>query len=233
MIDHYKISLSCLFLVLCFSACQFKTIRIRENGRLQERYKINRKTAQKEGFNYLYHSNKKIAVEEYYENGVQQGAVKTYYSDGTLESIAYVKDGDYMGRFEYYYPDGKLKQTGFYANNQINGDLTSYYPNGQIKEVVRIKDNHEIGPFREYSPKGILTAQGSYITNGEMEALEQGLLYMYNDSTGRLSKKMRCRAGICCTIWNNQEGYVLPSSDLCADIISQTDSIILTPPQKK
>lgn len=221
-----------LFLLIFFSACQLKTITVRENGQLQERYKVNRKTKQKEGFNYLYHSNKKIALEEYYENGVQQGVVKTYHPNGNLESIAYTKDGEYTGAFEYYYPDGTLKQKGFYSNNQINGDLTTYYPNGQIKEVVRIKDNNEEGPFREYSATGILTAQGRYITNGEMTALEQGLLYIYNDSTGYLSKKMRCRTGVCCTIWNKKEGYVLPSSDLCADIIYQKDSIVWTPPKK-
>jgi antitoxin component YwqK of YwqJK toxin-antitoxin module len=219
-----------LFLGLFFSACSIKTVTVRENGQLTERYQVNRKTKEKEGFSRLYHENRQIPIEQYYKEGVLNGTVKIYYADGTLESIAHTKDGMYIGEFEYYYQDGTLKQRGYYKRNKINGNLLTYYPNGQLKEVVFIKDNNEHGPFREYSSTGILIAEGHYITDGENTALEHGILHLYDKKEGYLIKKMRCRAGICCTVWNKEEGYLLPKNDLCRDILNQQNSPIYTQP---
>ncbi len=210
-----------LITVVCFSACQIKTVRVRDQGKLIEKYQINRKTKEKEGYAKSFYDNKKIAIVEYYKNGLLDGTITSYYPDGSTQSTTIATAGKYEGDFRYYYEDGTLKQKGIHRNDKIEGNLTSYYPNGQIKEVVWIRANDENGPFREYNQAGVLTAQGNYVTVGEATALEDGLLYLYDKETGKLEKKMRCKEGVCCTIWNNTAGYVSSKNKLCDEILDK------------
>ncbi len=218
MLNIMRIVLSLCFVTGLF-ACQRKVIITRIDGKLSEKYQVLRKTNTKDGFYYSYHSNRRVAIEQTYKADKPHGFMRTYFEDGSLESVKQLKNGIFQGPFYYYYSNGILMQKGFYQANEIYGDLFSYFSNGQLKEVVSIQHNNEFGPFREYNEQGVLVAEGNYVSETDRTALEHGLLYIYDGTTQKLLRKMRCWQGHCCTIWNQENGYVPPSSDLCREIL--------------
>lgn len=222
-----KIILS-LCLITGFFSCQVQTITVRYEGKLSERYQVKRKTQERHGYHKVYHENRRVSLEETYVDGQLQGSVKTYYEDGALESIVNTDQGKFNGSFVYYFNNGNLMQEGYYINDEMSGALRTYYENGQLKEVVTMKKSDEVGPFREYAATGVLLAEGRYVSKGERTALEEGLLYIYDEKTRKLVKKMRCKEGFCCTIWTLEGGYIEPKNDLCRDIINQKEVSIST-----
>ena len=198
---NYKINLMKQNLILCtltaflsLQSCAYKTVSVRYDGRLVERYQIDRKTNERHGFYRLYHSNRKVALEHTYNQGKLNGIERIYHENGALAGTLALKEGKYHGHFTYYYIDGTVKQQGYYRDDKIVGDLTSYYRNGRIKESIKMHNNTEDGPFRLYSDNGVLIKQGNYITIDD-EAVEDGLLYEYDPQTMKMLSKKRCREG--------------------------------------
>ena len=204
---------------MCLQSCAHKTISVRYEGRLVERYQIDRKTQERDGFYNLYHSNKKIALQHHYQQGKLDGVEKIYHETGALAGVLPLKNGQYDGHFSYYYIDGTTKQKGYYKNDKINGYLSTYYRNGRLKETVKMVDNKENGPFRLYNNTGVLVKTGNYILL-EDKVLEQGLIYEYDPISRRLLAKKRCKEGYCCSIWERGKGYLRPSTSLCDEIMS-------------
>lgn len=214
------IKLSLLYCVIALHSCAYQTIGVRYEGRLVERYQIDRKTKERHGFYKLYHSNRKVALEHNYLQGKLDGVEKIYHENGALAGILPLKDGKYDGHFTYYYINGSIKQDGYYKEDKIKGDLSSYHRNGKLKEIVRMIDNEENGPFRTYSKNGVLIKQGNYRSNGE-EALEHGLIYEYDPESMRLLSKKICKDGYCCSTWERDKGYLRPSTSLCDEIMTK------------
>ncbi len=217
---------SIIILLTGLFACQTQNVTIRYEGRVVERYQVDRKTKVRNGYYRVYHSNRKVALEHTYVNGELEGIEKIYHENGAISGLLPMKDGKYDGHFTYYYLDGSVKQKGYYKNDKITGDLTSYYRNGQTKECVRMENNLEEGPFREYSVDGILIKQGNYTSLDGQEALEHGLIYEYDPTTMKLLNKKRCSQGYCCSVWERERGYLRPSTSLCDEIMNpQTKNI--------
>jgi uncharacterized protein len=214
-----------LWVVLGFCSCKIKTVTIRYEGRIVEKYEVLRKNNVRHGYYKIFHDNGNLAMEHTYTNGTLNGLEKIYHEDGTLSAELPLKDGDYHGHFVYYYPDGKVKQRGYYKEDVIVGEVCTYYRSGQTQECVTMKDNLENGAFREYSPEGVLTKKGNYITlQGEKKGVEDGLVYEYDAKTMKLIFKKRCKEGYCCVLWDREKGYLEPSTSICDEIMNSTSS---------
>lgn len=154
-----------------------------------------------------------------YVNGIVSGEEKNYHLNGQLESIYELIDGKYDGPYKTFNEQGVLISEGRYTNDMIDGELRTYYDNGILKEIVTMKQNMTNGPFEEFDEAGVLTAEGSYVFDGEKDALEDGLLLLYENDT--LVKRMICDTGLCCTQWTLEKGDVAPVNELCREIIQR------------
>jgi antitoxin component YwqK of YwqJK toxin-antitoxin module len=210
-----------LWLALALYSCKVKTVTVRYEGRVVERYQALRKTNIRHGFYEIYHDNGNLALEHNYVDGELDGVERIYHENGALSAILPLKDGDYQGHFTYYYLDGTIKQRGYYKNDVLTGELCNYYSNGQTQKCVMMEGNTEQGDFREYSENGVLTRKGSYVSMfGDKEGLEDGLVYEYHPETMKLLNKKRCKDGFCCTIWERGKGFLRPSTSLCDEIMN-------------
>lgn len=182
-------------------------------------YQIDKSNGLKHGFFKEYDQNG-LYIERHYEQDSMQGAEKTYYS-GTndLFSLYNCENNQYHGEFTFYHPNGKLKQKGNMIEGKIEGMLKTYYPDGTLKDELMHVDGVTKGIFNEYNQSGILVARGNYVTKGEFEELEDGLLELFADD-GSAKTKMICKAGRCCTIWSIEDGTIKASNELCEQIIS-------------
>lgn len=91
-----------------------------------------------------------------YSSGVsaQNGIVRSYYSDGSLESaINYVNDV-LDGSSLYFYKDGVLKEERTYSLGILNGWVKTYYENGAPKDEFYVKEGKKDGVAREFYNNG-------------------------------------------------------------------------------
>lgn len=215
----FKILLG-LFLVLSIYSCKTKTITVRYEGRVVERYQVLRKNNLRDGFYRVYHENGNLALEHNYVNDKLDGMEVIYHEDGSLAGELSLSNGKYDGPFVYYHPNGALKQKGYYNNDKLTGLLCSYHDNGKVRECVMMRNNMEDGPFRQYSRSGVLIRQGTYISLvDEEEGLEEGWLYEYDEETMKLKVKKICEQGFCCPYWERGKGYLEPTTSVCDEIM--------------
>lgn len=163
--------------------------------------------------------NGHIVAEKTYEDDILNGPERNYYPNGQLEGEYAMKDGLYEGPYKTYSEEGILLSEGHYKENMIEGELRTYYDNGKLKEIVNMQQNMTSGPFKEFDESGFLAAEGSYVFDEEKDALEDGLLLLYEDE--KLIRKMVCDTGLCCTLWTAEKGDVEPVNELCRDIIQK------------
>jgi TonB family protein len=84
----------------------------------------------------------------------QNGLVRSYYSNGSLESaISYVNDV-LDGTSRYFYEDGVLKEEITYSLGILNGWIKIYYENGAPKEDYYVKEGKKDGVAREFYNNG-------------------------------------------------------------------------------
>ncbi len=131
----------------------------------------------------LLYGNKQKMAESNYVNGDFNGAYKTYYFDGSLESIQYYKDGlkdstytafyyggikSAEGSFKYgkkdglwknYGEDGKLYSTAEYKDDDLNGIRKYYSPDGSTDFESTYKDDVRDGLGKKYDTQGTLCYQ--------------------------------------------------------------------------
>lgn len=151
----------------------------------------------------LYHPGGKLMAEGYYKNGDFDGAYKTYYFDGSPESVFYYnnglkdstytayyyggtkrneghyKGGDKNGIWKAYDENGKLASTTPYVGDEINGEVTYYFPAGGKDFVSRYKDGDLDGIAEKYDPDGSLAYQVKF-EEGKAKA------YSYLGKDGKL-----------------------------------------------
>ena len=84
----------------------------------------------------------------------QNDPVKTYYSNGKVESEISYKDTIREGEAKFYYEDGTLKEERLYVNGRVAGLVKIYYPNGKLKELINIEDGKREGPTSLFDEEG-------------------------------------------------------------------------------
>lgn len=97
------------------------------------------------------HPNGKLALEESYKDGLLHGSIKSYFSNGQLQSLKNYQYGDYDGLQTYYYPDGKVKLKEFYILDDAHGRWERFDPSGRIESVMSFSHGYPQGVAEQYS----------------------------------------------------------------------------------
>ncbi len=84
----------------------------------------------------------------------QDNIVKSYYSNGKVESEITFNDSIREGEAKFYYEDGTLKEERLYVNGRVEGLVKTYYPNGSLKELINIEDGKREGPTSVFDEDG-------------------------------------------------------------------------------
>lgn len=93
----------------------------------------------------------------------QNGMVKTYYSNGQVESeVFYVKDA-IDGVAKWFYETGILKEERSYMLGKLNGWTRTYYPNSAPKEEYYVNDGRLDGQYKTFYDNGGIKSITSYI----------------------------------------------------------------------
>jgi uncharacterized protein len=95
----------------------------------------------------------------YYNKGLKDSIYLSYYYGGVKSNEGHFKNGNKAGLWKLYEEDGKLYSSTPYVNDMINGEKTYYFPNGNKELVSPYKDDELDGPVRKYSPEGVLSDQ--------------------------------------------------------------------------
>lgn len=98
---------------------------------------------------------------------VPHGPSVTYYSDGSIESVALYQEGILNGALKQYYPNGQLKKIVIMKQGILEGPETLYYDTGATLSTGNYHAGKRQGPFRHYHPDG---------SEAAMYVYEQGLL---------------------------------------------------------
>ncbi len=145
-------------------AVQYYVVDRRGNGSLG-----TEAVAVRDGTWVEYHETGAMKKEEFYRSGVREGAVRTWYQDGTPEEVKHVQDKFEDGPYESFWPDGGIRQKGRYARGEREGTWTTNHANGALAYSEEFKsDKHVDGPWRGTHPNGTDSLVGNYV-NGSKE----------------------------------------------------------------
>jgi len=109
----------------------------------------------------------------------QNGLVKTYYPDGTVQSeICYVNDV-LDGNAIWYYQNGKVMTEKNYSKGIIDGKVRSYFENGQLQEEYLVSFGIKDGLYKSYFENGELKVVATYsggkiITSQKFDLVTEG-----------------------------------------------------------
>jgi TonB family protein len=84
----------------------------------------------------------------------QSDTVKSYYTNGKLESVIVYEKNIRQGEAVFYWENGNIKEKRNYVNDKIFGTVSSFYENGKMKELYSIEDGRRDGPATLYDSTG-------------------------------------------------------------------------------
>ncbi len=92
----------------------------------------------------------------------QNGLVRSYHSNGNLESVIVYVNDILDGTARYFYEDGVLKEEKNYSQGKLHGWIRTYYPNGAPKEEYYVYEGKLNGVARDYYENGGLKRMRVY-----------------------------------------------------------------------
>jgi len=127
---------------------------------------------------YLLYPNGQKSYSTGYKNGLFEGDVKAYFTDGALFAEGNNFYNDYNGRYKVYYHSGQVKHLAYFEYGEKTGEVIWYHDNGQIETKGFYKNNNEDGDWVWYEENGEIDYKAKY-KNGENE----GNAELYVDGT--------------------------------------------------
>jgi antitoxin component YwqK of YwqJK toxin-antitoxin module len=101
-----------------------------------------------EGLLRNFHKNGSLHFEKKYQNGrILDGEIKSFYDDGSTESIVKLKNGEREGFSFYYYNNGTLKTKCYFSKGERAGLYEHYYETGILK--IKGKFTIEVYEFND------------------------------------------------------------------------------------
>lgn len=97
----------------------------------------------------------------------QDGMVKTFYSNGSIESEINYRDGIRDGEARFYYENGNVKELRNYSNGKVEGFVKIYSETGSLKETFVIENGRREGPTSVFDDNGNYLSD-IYYENGKL-----------------------------------------------------------------
>lgn len=122
-----------------------------------------------------YMSGDRIIKEVTFENGVRQGVMKSFYTDGRVRQTFWYENGLRQDTAKWLYEDGKVFRSTPYKNDTIDGIQQQYYKSGRLKAKLEYKKGYRTLSFQEFTPDGklvenypglVVNTQDNYKSNG-------------------------------------------------------------------
>ena len=102
-------------------------------------------------------------------SSAQNGIVKSYYPDGSVQSeISYVND-ILDGTAVWYYPNGKLKSEKNFSKGILDGWVKEYFETGLLREEYFVKNGVKDGTNRFFYENGALKSLSNYANGNQMQ----------------------------------------------------------------
>jgi TonB family protein len=92
----------------------------------------------------------------------QEGVMKTYFSNGNLETEINFKDSVREGEAKFYYENGAIKEERNYRNGKVEGIVKIYGVTAKLKEVFVIENGRREGPTNLFDENGIYQSDTYY-----------------------------------------------------------------------
>jgi len=149
----------------------------------QPRYEYNYHNNQRDGEQYIYGEDKKIACVLLYKDGELVGYTGegkdgkllpiTPIKNGTAKIVTYYPNGNKSAEFNYvenirvgrqvsYFSNGQVADDNTYDNQMLQGTSETYYPNGKLYQRTTYRDDQEEGLQQVYDPNGKLVSEYNY-----------------------------------------------------------------------
>jgi hypothetical protein len=100
-----------------------------------------------------------------YFNGQPNGNLRTYSSDGLLESILELEDGIKNGLWIVWHSNGVKKTSGRFINGLRDGHWKIWHKNGQLKLNSYYQNGKRTSTWTEWNETGQLVNQVNYPSN--------------------------------------------------------------------
>jgi len=154
-----------------------KIVLMQHNGKPMSEYSyVN---GHMEGLYKSYFPDGSIQTMQYYKNGLDDSTYVAYHYGGKVAAEGKYHLGNKVGEWKNYRANGTLNMTERYENGEVNGTRTYYYENGKVDTEMSFEGGDREGPTKKYSMDGKLL----YILN-----YKQGtaVSYTYPDAAGKL-----------------------------------------------
>lgn len=97
------------------------------------------------------------------DKGGKDGAYKSYYKNGQLETSMTYRKGRIIGIYQEFYENGKLRFEATYnEDGKIDGVVKSFYENGKLSSSYTDRNGQHHGAYKEYYENGQLKEEGRY-----------------------------------------------------------------------
>jgi hypothetical protein len=100
-------------------------------------------------------SNKLLAREVTYKNGIKHGLMKTYLSSGQLYQTFWYENGVREDTAKWFFDDGKVFRATPFKNDSMNGIQTQYYRNGRVRAKLNFVNGARTPFLEEFTSEGI------------------------------------------------------------------------------
>lgn len=94
----------------------------------------------------------------------QEGFVKSFDSNGNVESEINYKDNIREGEAKFYFENGNVKEERIYINGRVEGIVKIYSESGKLKEVFVIENGRREGPTNLFDENGNYLSDVTYET---------------------------------------------------------------------
>jgi antitoxin component YwqK of YwqJK toxin-antitoxin module len=111
-----------------------------------------------------------VAAQLNYNNGILEGVIKEYFSNGTISATRNYKSGRLYGPVREYYPNGKIKEEASYKDNVLDGVVRKYSETGNILLLQEYRDGELSGLCRDYYANGKIHTEKEYF-NGKKNGI--------------------------------------------------------------
>jgi antitoxin component YwqK of YwqJK toxin-antitoxin module len=99
----------------------------------------------------------------FYHDGLANGTVRDYFTNGILRGEQYYIEGKQNGVGRYYYASGKLSSIFPYKNGMLEGERKDYYESGKLKGYMNFIHDRPVGVSRYYYESGNIQYENTYV----------------------------------------------------------------------